>query len=861
MNRFRFTPFQHPRSSRRPLVLGLLALAMLQVATAAFAVRPEKWLHTTEDDFASGEARDVVVGSLGDVRMSAASEKIAEASEDATIIYDMIRTEANDLYVAVGPKGKLLKQEAEDLTVVLELEEEQLFCLALHRGALLMGISGDGTSRLAVLEDGAARTIADLSDARYLWDMVVDGDDIYVATGTDGHLLRVETAGAQPKVTVLLDAEQDNLLCLGRDGAGRLYAGSDSDGLVYRVSIDEMNEASTFVLYDATEPEIGALLVEADGTVFAGTADAKQAKPGRLKAASKESRGRPAQKKKDEAGEPAAEAEPDEPQPDAPAPVEPDMEQDATEMKEVAPQDEQAPAPQEQEPASQPQGRLPLLAPDRAALMRRMTASKPTGAKPTAPSAAQHDELRSLIRKQLEAARDTGKIQQAQAGEKPLPKAAKKGSVVRPAPPSKKSKGSKKGNAIYRIGADGFVREIFRESVMILSLARLNDGLLVGTGSEGQLYNVDALGDQKAIMADLAPQQLTAMLGDGPDVLLGTSNPAELRRYNGGYAREGVFTSKVLDASQISLWGRLHMRGRTPPRTSVGVETRAGNVEDPEKAPWSPWAKAVVLDADEPAAPLAANEFEVSSPPGRFLQYRLNLASDGEQMPAVEQVELSYVTPNLRPQVKSIKAAYAGAGKRKSGGSSSAGKTAATRNSDLKLEWKASDPNGDELTYELEYRHESSERWLPLADELTASRYKWKTQLVPDGRYLVRVTASDRANNTPGMELSATRLSDPVAIDNSPADFRDLQHHVQGRRLTVTGVVADAGTAVSRISYMVDGEEPWHPVLPKDMIYDSTREAFVVTIDDLEPGFHAIVLRAVDAQNNTRHEWLHVKIP
>src|SRR5262249_49489378 len=49
----------------------------------------------------------------------------------------------------------------------------------------------------------------------------------------------------------------------------------------------------SYVLYNAGEPEIGALVVFADGTIYAGTADADQARPGRLNEAVGTEVGRP----------------------------------------------------------------------------------------------------------------------------------------------------------------------------------------------------------------------------------------------------------------------------------------------------------------------------------------------------------------------------------------------------------------------------------------------------------------------------------------------------------------------------------------------------------------------------------------
>ncbi|MBN1489325.1 MAG: hypothetical protein JXA69_05355, partial [Phycisphaerae bacterium] len=69
-----------------------------------------------------------------------------------------------------------------------------------------------------------------------------------------------------------------SLLCLAADRHGLLYAGTDTDGLVLR--IDPANGAA-YVLYDAKEAEISALAIDTNTNVYAATASAAAAKPGR----------------------------------------------------------------------------------------------------------------------------------------------------------------------------------------------------------------------------------------------------------------------------------------------------------------------------------------------------------------------------------------------------------------------------------------------------------------------------------------------------------------------------------------------------------------------------------------------------
>ena len=76
-------------------------------------------------------------------------------------------------------------------------------------------------------------------------------------------------------------------------------------------------------------------------------------------------------------------------------------------------------------------------------------------------------------------------------------------------------------NSVYRIDADGVPREIFRIKALIYALAWQGDRLIVGTGPEGQLYEVRNLGQESAPMARLDNGQVLALLEEPAGHLAG----------------------------------------------------------------------------------------------------------------------------------------------------------------------------------------------------------------------------------------------------------------------------------------------------------------------------------------------------
>ncbi|MCX5659195.1 MAG: hypothetical protein NTW19_05660, partial [Planctomycetota bacterium] len=494
------------------------------------------------------------------------------------------------------------------------------------------------------------------------------------------------------------------------------------------------------------------------------------------------------------------------------------------------------------------------------------------------------DSIRAMIAQRL---REAGVSGAAAQPLRPAPRRPARPPMAAPGrpggPPVPPHAGPREGNAVYRITPDGFVTEVFRESVMILKLVNDDGKLLVATGNEGLIYRVDPAAGETTVLADLDAQQIPAMVkaADG-SILLGTANPAQLLRLDAGYAKEGQYTSVVMDANHICLWGTADVYADLPAGTLVSLETRSGNVHDPDEAAWSPWLELARFKPEAGLAPGAPREVAVKSPPARFMQYRLKFQGQPNATPSVHRVELAYLVPNLKPAITSITASYSDSGTPTGPANASQGPGAGPAGGvrgprvmgpamrapagggggdavdpepapGLSVEWEAADPNNDRLKFTLEYQALGTDKWIPLAKDLDSPSYEWNTRRVPDGRYILRVTATDAPDNTPDMALTSTRVSDPIVIDNTPPEFEKVKGDVAGNVVTLSGSARDALTPIRAIHYAVDQTDKWVPILPDDKIFDSTAEAFTIKIPDLSPGPHVVTLRVVDGRSNVRY--------
>lgn len=437
---------------------------------------------------------------------------------------------------------------------------------------------------------------------------------------------------------------------------------------------------------------------------------------------------------------------------------------------------------------------------------------------------------------------------QAEPDEAPTPGPTSRKSTREPATPNKPAPSHEHGNethadgnAIYRIDTEGFVTEVFRQPVSVFAILEQNGSLLVATGDEGAVYQVNPGAEETLILAKTDSKDVVCLLpGKDGRVFMGLANSGDIAAMSSGYASEGTFTSAVLDAKQISRFGKVQLRGALPAGSKLTIATRSGNVEEAAAPGWSKWS-------DE----IPAVEFvQVPSPSARFFQYRLTFTSDSKVTPVIEEISVAYQLPNLAPQIKSIRLPE----------SSDEDSTAHRGTGSLTISWDASDPNEDELEYVLYFRNGARSPWIKLKEKLKDPTFDWDTRGVGDGRYEIKVEASDSVSNPKGLGKTASRVSDPIGVDNTAPVIGDLKSSVAKADATVKLTVMDRASTVAKLEYCVDSSEDWQLVLPSDNIADSPLEAYEFVVSGLTGGAHQIRVRAADAKGNRAFESINVSV-
>ncbi|HOM75786.1 MAG TPA: hypothetical protein PLE88_04625 [Anaerohalosphaeraceae bacterium] len=402
-----------------------------------------------------------------------------------------------------------------------------------------------------------------------------------------------------------------------------------------------------------------------------------------------------------------------------------------------------------------------------------------------------------------------------------------------PAPPAAKAAGH-----IYKITPEGFVTDMFTEMAVLYSLHCADGKLWVGTGNKGQLFAIDPAADEQALVfEDKISTQITSALPVNGVIYLGLSNPARLIQLDSAVAPTGTFESALLDAGQPARWGKLQIEADIPKGGRITMACRSGNVQDPNDATFSPWSPETVIDGP----------VELACPVARFCQYRLTLTAGSDNAsPVVRQVTAASVIPNLAPTVAAVKAEPSRDPKKVG---------------IIDISFSARDDNRDQLEYTLEFRKLGWTVWIPMKDQLDQNRFEWDGRTVEDGRYEIRVTASDRKSNTPEAALTGSRISEPVVIDNTAPQITDAQLRIEGTSIVLQMTVTDALSVLGRVQYTVDSNEKWTAGLPDDGVCDTLTERFTMRIDDLKSGQHIVAVSVSDDLGNTLYKTYEAAIP
>jgi hypothetical protein len=428
-----------------------------------------------------------------------------------------------------------------------------------------------------------------------------------------------------------------------------------------------------------------------------------------------------------------------------------------------------------------------------------------------------------------------------------------------------KSAASKAGQpgALYKLSAEGVVKRLWgANDEMIYSVVwdESRKRVLFGTGNKGRLYSADA-DDRISLILQKDSEQLYHIQPADSKMYLLANNPAELSILHNEQRTEGDYLSRSLDAGLLASWGQLSWEGEMPKDTTILLQTRSGNTEEPGKA-WSDWSPPYKNGSGE----------QILSPRGRYVQFKINLRSRSNRIsPQVSLVSLNYVQANFEPSFSSLELLPPNVvyvkppspeeviwGLEDNRGDdpdedSQSRSYLVPKITKMKgyqtLVWQATDPNFDELVYSIYIRDLKEAQWRLLKKDWLENIFAFDTYSLPDGTYLLRVEASDGMSNPPGGEETAEKITRRLVIDNSLPEVRNLQVKRSSRVLSVAFTAVDSYSAITEVKVLVR-PDVWAVVFPEDGICDSKTESFKFTLPLPAGADNVVTVKVKDAKGN-----------
>ncbi len=769
---------------KKAFVIGVLIIAVfmafLPAADRAWAVSTKITRQESGADFLKGQSENVVIDLRGTIQLGRASQVVVEKLENVWSINSIV-VSGGTVYMGTSPNGGIYKYSLGELTKIYPLESSQ----SSQKNLTTEDPPKEEPDTEQNNEPNDTEEISDANKVKaeqfltneHIFAMSTDVSGRLLA-GISGKKCKLCRFEANKLETIFEPNDAKYIFAIATDNAGSIYLGTGPEGKVYQ--LNSLGKEAQ-IIYSSRDKNILSIATAKDGSIYAG------------------SDGRGLTYKINPRTKTATVLY-DSEQPEITA---------LLSASTLSSKDE-----------------ILYATTTSAQIVQSETsfaAELPMAGRPEVPLQEEQNAIKIDVRKL--------KIPNTR-------KRADDESAKRKVPTRQAAK-SDKASHIYKITKDGFVSDIFSETAVFFCLAEQDSKLLVGTGNNAQLFVVDPVSEQQAVVYnDEQSSQITSVAVADDVVYLGAANPPKLIKLNKTFAAEGSYISDLIDADQPAKWGKLQIEADIPQGCKVLMASRSGNVEDVNDPTFSDWTEPVEM----------TGPVQLRCPIGRFCQYKLLLKSeDGIKTPVIREIAVASTVPNLAPKVESVDI-------------SRVEPTNKVLPGLFKIGYKANDDNSDKLIYKIDFRKIGRANWIELEDENEADSFDWDGKTVEDGQYEFRITASDERSNTSDTKLTNSRISDPVTVDNTGPVIGEYSIEKTNNAVTLKLRVHDELSVIGELQYTVDSNAEWKGAIPDDLVYDTTDESFTIVIEKLEADEHILTIRAKDDVDNTTYKTFEIKV-
>ncbi|MBI5778467.1 MAG: WD40 repeat domain-containing protein [Planctomycetes bacterium] len=808
---------------------------ILLLGTSLYAVQSSSWEINNPTGWRKGEMQGAILSADGSLTMGATYTKIALPSQpitdedsglwcSATVNDRVYFGSAKGIIYSLDQKENKLNEvfnTGEMLVTTMVADKDSLYAGTIPNGKVFkIDKSGKGTL-FCTISAGPAKGDPTKAGQTYVWQLCLDNDNnLYAATGPEGKIYKIDSTG---KAEVFYDTKKKNVLSLIFNGKDCFYASTADPGIVYRISLKGRPE----IVADLGDLEIKSLVYSPEkNELFIGANKGIRVAPqeflGLIQQSAKKAAVTPpvpGQAPKDAVpGETKPTLPTETPKHEAPHETPPPADRDHGDHHPPAP-----PAP-DHKSADSPANRDKSIAPERKS--QDIIDSEDIIVEETPMPAAgvvEHEPTQAPTPSPTPAPVTMAPAVQSETISVPLPPET-------PRPPVH--------CVIYKM-SNSFIKEVTALNDCYITELKLNaDGVLVaGTDNSGRIYYVFQSG-KFFIPYDLdAGQVLTLVMNkDNQLYAAGSGKKAAAYLARTDLAVKAEFTADVWDARFPSRWGNFSFKGQG----ALMLQVQSGNTAKPDET-WSDWSDPVMVSAQGGSASggKADESVKPNAPTARY--FRVKLAWDSRDT-VIKEITQNYLVHNQQPRIMGFNIAPV----------PPLPPTGVIQKMPFrKMNYQVQDPDGDALSYRIYYRAENQKAWILLNQEFPGGlifqpEFNWLTDSLQDGRYFIKLEATDEKVNPNGTELRDEKISDPVIVDNTRPEIKGL---AMDKNLECSGQVVDTLSQIRRIEYSLDGGK-WEAAFPADGIMDSNSEDFKFTLAVTAAGFHNIAVRAFDEFGN-----------
>lgn len=222
--------------------------------------------YRTQRDYSGGKSNSITI--LHDGILTLAPEAEQRLAPGISQIWRLAKAESQLFAAAGGPATVFAIKDNGDTVHVYQGQEAAVFALkADSRGNIWFAPSPGGA--IYKYSKGQVSKVTSV-ETTYIWDFLEYGQEMLVATGVPGLILKLDQAG---KIDTFFTSTELHIRTLASDKNSTVYAGSSDNGIVYKFDRD----GKPSVLYDSPQTEIFSIIPTPDGQLWAaGTKEGVQ---------------------------------------------------------------------------------------------------------------------------------------------------------------------------------------------------------------------------------------------------------------------------------------------------------------------------------------------------------------------------------------------------------------------------------------------------------------------------------------------------------------------------------------------------------------------------------------------------------